>query len=456
MTFNKVEPNGRPASKRLVSTVSRASDDTPLLLPGGNSHGGHFGSHHDGLSSVKKTFCNIVISVVGAGVLGMPYTFKQSGWLSGFLALAFVGLASYYNMMLLVKSKRKLESEGNDNVQSYSDLGFVAHGELGRTLVDVAIIISQGGFCVAYLIFIGENLASVVSSNGDQLQPNFVDSDQGALSYGSKGTIGINWQSKSIYVWLLFPFEAWLASIRSLTRLAPFSMFADIANVVAMGVVMSYDIIELKQEGVGTVHAFTGWGSLPFVLGVAIYAYEGFGLVIPIESHMKDRSKFSSTLAAALGFITTLFIVFAAFGYFAFGDSTQDIITLNLGQNWQTTVVKLALCFGLFFTFPVMMCPVHEVVERRFKGGRPSVFLRTITVLVVAITAVGVPNFGDFLSLLGSSVCSILSFIFPALFHLHTHSWDLRWWERLMDYILILFGVCFGIWGTWSALQNWG
>lgn len=232
-------------------------------------------------------------------------------------------------------------------------------------------------------------------------------------------------------------------------------MFADAANVVAMCVVMNYDVIELKQQGVGKVDAFTGWGTIPFVVGVAIYAYEGFGLVIPIESNMKDRSKFSSTLAAALGFITALFIVFAAFGYFCFGDATLDIITLNLGQTWQTTVVKLALCFGLFFTFPVMMCPVHEVVERRFNDSRPSVFLRTVTVLVVAWTAVGVPHFGNFLSLLGSSVCSILSFIFPALFHLQTHSGDIRWWERLVDYTFILFGASFGIWGTWSALQNW-
>lgn len=452
MSFTKAEQQGRPASKRVASTVYRPSDDTPLLLPAGHSHGGHFGSHH-GLSSVKKTFCNIVISIVGAGVLGLPYTFKQSGWVTGSLALAFIGVASFHNMMLLVKAKRKLESEGNDKVQSYSDLGFVAYGEFGRVIVDLAILLSQGGFCVAYFIFIGENLASVVT--GTDGHPNSVGSDQGALSYGSKGTVGINWQAKSIYVWLLFPFQAWLASIRSLTSLAPFSMFADVANVVAMCVVMSYDVIEVKQEGLGNVDAFTGWSTLPFVMGVAIYAYEGFGLVIPIESQMKDRSKFGRTLAAALGFITTLFVVFAAFGYFAFGDSTLDIITLNLGQTWQTMVVKLALCFGLFFTFPVMMCPVHELMERRLKGGRPSVFLRTVTILVVALTAVGVPHFGDFLSLLGSSVCSVLSFIFPALFHLHTLSGDLSWWERLVDYVFILFGACFGVWGTWTALQNW-
>lgn len=450
MTISEAEHNGNPAGKRVASTRGEV-DDTSPLLPAGNSPA--TGRGREGLSSVNKTFCNIVISIVGAGVLGMPYTFKQSGWVCGSLVLSFIGIASYHNMMLLVKSKRKLESEGNDDVQCMSDLGFVTFGKVGRAVVDVAIILSQGGFCVAYLIFIGENLASVFKG-GDELQPNIVNSRQGL--FGGEWTFGLNWQSKAVYVWLLFPFQAWLASIRSLTHLAPFSMFADVANIMAMCVVLSYDFLELKDKGIGTVKAFTGWGTLPFVMGVAIYAYEGFGLVLPIESHMKDRSKFGSTLATALGFITTLFVIFAACGYFAFGEATKDIITLNLGPTWQTTVVKLALCFGLFFTFPVMMCPVHEVVERRFKGGRPSVFLRTLVVLAIAWTAVGVPHFGDFLSLIGSSVCSVLSFILPALFHLQLYAGEHRWWEMAVDYTSIVFGAFFGIWGTWSALNNWG
>ena len=51
-------------------------------------------------------------------------------------------------------------------------------------------------------------------------------------------------------------------------------------------------------------------------------------------------------------------------GYAAFGEETRDIITLNLPQDWTTIAVKLALCLGLLFTFPVMMVPVFEILER--------------------------------------------------------------------------------------------
>ena len=48
----------------------------------------------------------------------------------------------------------------------------------------------------------------------------------------------------------------------------------------------------------------------------------------------------------------------------AFGENTQDIITLNLPPNWTSTVVKISLCIGLFFTFPIMLIPVYEIIER--------------------------------------------------------------------------------------------
>lgn len=49
--------------------------------------------------------------------------------------------------------------------------------------------------------------------------------------------------------------------------------------------------------------------------------------------------------------------VFGAAGYIGFGNATEAPITLNMASNWSTMFVKLALCLGLYLTFPIMMFP---------------------------------------------------------------------------------------------------
>ncbi|KAL3681691.1 hypothetical protein R1sor_024647 [Riccia sorocarpa] len=440
----------RPSSKVVSALRPNDHEQAPLLPSGSTCPRGH------PLSSVKKTFGNIVISVVGAGVLGLPYTLKVSGWLAGLITLMIVAVACYYTMMLLVQCKRKVESSEVDWVETYSDLGLLTYGKAGQFAVDLMIVLSQGGFCVGYLIFIGENLATVFypANHVDNSGINKMTSLSGATRVdggvysvdgiiSSVGLAWAGWSGKSVYIWIIFPLQLALATIRSLTRLAPFSIFADVANFSAMLFVMSVDVIDFRERGIGNVSAFTGLSTLPFVVGVAIYAFEGFGLVLPLESNMKNRSKFGPTLAWAMAFIAFVYTTFAILGYLAFGDTTRDIVTLNLGDTWMTAVVKVALCIGLFFTFPVMMHPVHEVFERRIMGN-DSYVIRAFTIIVVTWLAVAVPRFGDFLSLVGNSVCSILSFVMPAVIHLHVFADDIGWSQYTIDCLFIVFGMFFG------------
>ena len=38
--------------------------------------------HDDGTDSKVKVFANIFISFIGAGILGLPYAFKEVSWLA--------------------------------------------------------------------------------------------------------------------------------------------------------------------------------------------------------------------------------------------------------------------------------------------------------------------------------------------------------------------------------------
>lgn len=392
-------------------------EDTPLLAK----------NHH--LSSPSKTFANVFIAIVGAGVLGLPYTFKRTGWVMGALMLFSVAFLTYYCMMLLVYSRRKIESHLKvSQISSFGDLGFAVCGPIGRLAVDAMIVLSQAGFCISYLIFIGNTLA---------------------YCFGNLKILGL--PPKAVYIWSCFPFQLGLNSIPSLTLLAPLSIFADVVELAAMGVVMVEDVMYyLKSSHV--LEAFGGFSVFFYGLGVAVYSFEGVGMVLPLEAETNDKGKFGKILGFSMALISLMYGAFGVLGYFAFGEDTKDIITTNLGQGLLSSLVQIGLCINLFFTFPLMMNPVYEVVERRLCEGRYCVWLRWIVVLAVTFVALLVPNFADFLSLVGSSVCIILGFVLPALFHLIVFKDELRWHGLACDGAIILMATVFSVYGTYSSI----
>lgn len=396
-------------------------EDTPLLGKGQ----GH------PLSSQPKTFANVFIAIVGSGVLGLPYSFKRTGWVMSLIMISFVALLTYHCMMLLVHTRRKLESLPDfSKISSFGDLGFAVCGSIGKAVVDVMIVLSQAGFCVGYLIFIANTLANL---------------------YLGSTFWGIS--AKALYIWGCFPFQLGLNSIKTLTHLAPLSIFADVVDLGAMGVVMVEDLgIILKK--IPEVRAFGGTSVFFYGMGVAVYAFEGIGMVLPLESETKDRSKFGRVLAISMAFIAVMYGGFGALGYFAFEEDVKDIITANLGKGLISTLVQLGLCINLFFTFPLMMNPVYETVERRLRNGNYCIWSRWLLVLVVSLVALLVPNFADFLSLVGSSVCCGLGFVLPALFHLMVFKEELGWKGWTADVGIVVLGLTLGVSGTWSALAE--
>ncbi|CAH2040775.1 unnamed protein product [Thlaspi arvense] len=375
--------------------------------------------------------------MVGAGVLGLPYTFMRTGWITGCLMLFCVAGLTYYCMMLLVRTRRKMESaNGFVKVASFGDLGYAVCGPAGRFAVDVMIVLSQAGFCVSYLIFVSTTLSYLFNSSPANPNPKF-----------------LGFTFSSLYIWACFPFQLGLNSIPTLTHLAPISIFADVVDLGAMGVVMVEDLMIFSKER-PVLNAFGSFSVYLYGLGVVIYSFEAIGMILPIEVEMKEKHKFGKILGLAMAFFALMFGVFGLLGYFAFGENTKDIITTNLGRGLMSTLVQLGLCINLFFTFPLMMNPVFEVIERRLCEARYCLWLRWLVVLAVTLVALLVPNFADFLSLVGSSLCVLLGYVLPASFHLLANKEDIGWSGIVVDGGIVALGLAMAIFGTWSSLKE--
>ena len=192
-------------------------------------------------------------------------------------------------------------------------------GNKGRYLTEFLIFFAQCGGSVAYLVFIGQNLSSVFQSYGIPL---------------------------SSYIFLIAAVEVVLSWIGSLAALAPFSIFADICNAIAMGIVVKEDIQKAIAGGISfneRTAITSNLRGLPFAGGMAVFCFEGFGMTLALQSSMKDKAAFPKVLGQALVGITIVYILFGFSGYMAYGDDTRDIITLNLPNTWSTKAVQVII-----------------------------------------------------------------------------------------------------------------
>ncbi|XP_022253203.1 amino acid transporter AVT3B-like [Limulus polyphemus] len=306
-------------------------------------------------------------------------------------------------------------------------------GNIGRWLVDVTILVSQLGFCCAYLIFISENLSSYVSR-----------------------------VSKPQWLVILLPPLFLLTLLRHLHKLALFSFFAQVSNLFAFSVVFWFDfehIHSVKKRFHPKEFSLKGF---PFFFAMAIYCYEGAGMILSLEaSCLKGvRHLFNRYFIITISFSTALYIAFGVSGYMSFGPETNEIITLNLskggGMNF-AMLVKVCLCVSLFFTYPVMLFPVTKLLENRCLPVRENPvhlenFLRLVVVSVTGLIVTAVPNFANLMALVGATCCTLLAFILPGLFHILLFKNSITRGEWLFDCWLIFLGILGTVIGTTDAV----
>ena len=84
----------------------------------------------------------------------------------------------------------------------------------------------------------------------------------------------------------------------------------------------------------------------PLYFGTAIYAFEGIGVVLPLENQMRtprDMRGWNGVLNTSMTIVTCLYIAVGFFGYLKYGEDVQGSITLNLPVDQWYVFEKIRL-----------------------------------------------------------------------------------------------------------------
>eukprot|EP01134_Creolimax_fragrantissima_P007668 CFRG7668T1 len=406
-------------------------------------------------SDNKKTVFTIMKAFIASGILFLPSGVAKSGWALSLIILVGLGGLSLWCMLLLLDAKNKLVNEGV-RILSFGDVAKHSYGVWGRRVVDGSIFFAQMGFCCAYLAFVGENVHSVLYSMFDC------------------------WDvPKEIIMVLLLPILVPMVWVRKLKYYAVTNIIADVLIVVPLVYVLWYESDLVKKRGFGPdIEAFKWGTALPF-FGTTVYAMEGISMIIPIEQAMKRPEDLPRILTACMVFIIGFMGIIGVSSYLTFGSDTKAIITLNLGDptkgdNLIVDTIKLAYCFAIIFTYPLMKFPAVKIVERNlFKDRRSGKkwsknFVRMgLVLLCLTVAFVGADKIDNFVAIVGGLTCVPLAFVFPSLFHwkvcchapnspsYFNHSFDKLKMYAWSDMAIFIFGLSAMVLSTSLAIGDW-
>lgn len=254
-----------------------------------------------------------------------------------------------------------------------------------------------------------------------------------------------------------------LASIRNLKYLAPVSMVANVFQFVGLAVILSYVVQDLPYSWESK--QFASWGQLPLYFGTAIYAFEGIGVVLPLENQMRnpgDMRGWNGVLNTSMTLVSCLYIAIGFFGYLKYGEAVSGSITLNLPVNeFLATAVKIMMSVAIFLTYALQFYVPVELLNptlQQYVSSQNSLkaeyCLRFSLVMLTFSLAAAIPKLDLFISLVGAISSSTLAMIAPAVIDTITQGEKCSWKKFFKNMFLATLGILGFLTGSYVSIRN--
>lgn len=129
------------------------------------------------------------------------------------------------------------------------------------------------------------------------------------------------------------------------------------------------------------------------MIGFSIFSFEGIGVVLPILDVTAKPEHYPKVIIAVLSTVMITYVGFGQFCLFTYGDKLEGIITSNLPRGTVFVyLIKLAFCFNLFITYPLVLYPTNMIVEsyvyKNMPKGPKRKWLKNLTRAIMIILTI--------------------------------------------------------------------
>ncbi|KAK3321034.1 transmembrane amino acid transporter [Cercophora scortea] len=392
-------------------------------------------------SGLRSAFMNMANSIIGAGIIGQAYAFRQAGLLAGIvLLLALTAVVDWTIRLIVVNSKLS---------GAHSFQGTVEHcfGRPGLVAISVAQWVFAFGGMVAFGVIVGDTIPHVLAAVWPGLREMKV---LGLLAN----------RQVVIFVFVMgvsFP----LALYRDIAKLAKASTLALISMaVIIVTVVVQGALAPSEDRGqLGDWHLLIINDGIFQAIGVISFAFvcHHNSLLIYGSLETPTIDRFARVTHYSTGVSMLACMLMALAGFLTFGDKTLGNVLNNFPAD--NTMVNVArLCFGLnmLTTLPLEAFVCREVMLNYFCPGAPfsmRVHVGLTTGLVAAATAISLftCDLGSVFELVGATSAAAMAYILPPLCYIKLTT---RSWKTYVAWGVVVFGCVVMVISVLQAVQK--
>ncbi|EON62705.1 hypothetical protein W97_01929 [Coniosporium apollinis CBS 100218] len=378
-------------------------------------------------SGMRSAFMNMANSIIGAGIIGQPYAFRQAGLLTGiFLLVALTITVDWTIRLIVVNSKLS----GANSFQATVEHCF---GKSGLIAISIAQWAFAFGGMVAFCIIVGDSIPHVLAALFPSL-PNMP-------------FLWLLTDRRAVIVLFILGISYPLSLYRDIAKLAKASTLALISMLVIIVTVITQGFrvpAESKGQLRGSIIIHNGVFQAIGVISFAFVCHHNSLLIYgSLKKPTMDRFARVTHYSTSISMVACL--VMALAGYLTFGDKTQGNVLNNFPTD--NIMVNIArFCFGLnmLTTLPLEAFVCREVMTTYYfpnEPFNPNLHLIFSTSLVVSAMTLSLLtcDLGAVFELIGATSACALAYILPPLCYLKLSKRG--GWERWAAVACTAFGM---------------
>jgi len=394
-------------------------------------------------SQISGACSNLVNSIVGAGIIGIPFALKESGLIAGVILLVLVSYFTDKSLRMLIELASFSPRLKDYGVLTYEDLLALPYGRMGTIFVLTSMFITAYGAMVAYLLIIKDTLPVIFGLEQEAGSGTFVQREVVMLVTSLVIVVPLSMQR----------------DFSSLAFTSTISVVADTLLVFFVPIFAPVQSSVQNAGGIGTILKsdwinsgfFIGFG----VLTIAMTCQHSAFIVAGSLSNLTS-SRWARVTCISLSTSAILCLILGISGYLGFLDETQGDVLNNFAVDTiEANAARGLLALTMFFTYPMEAFVARHVLLQLFFNGDMQGFVtvtdpttgETTTIkskrcgclnrrhqvtlgiyIITLLPALIVDDLGPVLSITGAIGGCCLAYIGPGLAYLGVHGESFLEW----------------------------